>query len=352
MPGVEWGPKNVPREKRLLREVTRFFGPYLQNIDTGFAEWLQTHPELSRVQIVGCLAKTEKEANRIQLGLDVLNQLRVVDRNGKDVRTVVVREDISSTIQNGPGRHHYYYEIDWINKPDEKPVPPPVSVKPRAEKPVYPFTTQAEREAKRAASQRRRQSQLERRWEEERIQAERTAIGEVVIDRGRELGEECMKGGVIRVELGDDGIAVISRSTPFGNERVDRQNGKFGERLPSMRLRHDVLAYVEVLAQKLEGSEVDEYSPNQLDPTVIEDTYERAIQHRMIIVKPNPHGGIEFYYSFLSPSPFVSNYQRIDLNRGVIENKGLFREERPIRPQFIEFLRQKKAELEEALVKS
>lgn len=355
---TEWRPRNVPGENRLLREVTRFFGSQLQDIGTKVTSWLQTHPESTRDQAVSQLAKTEKEANRIQLGLDVLNQLSVIDRDGNDVQNIIVREDTKSTIQKDPpGQHHYYYEIDWINEPDEKPTPPPAPVvQAHTQKPVYPFKTAAEQAAEKAAFQRRRQSQLERRLEDERIQDENEAIREVIIDRGRELGEECMEGEVMRIELGDDGIAVILRSTAFGDLQVNRQNGRFGEELFLFadQIRRDVLAYVEVLAKKLEGREVDEYSPDQLDPQVIEDTYERAIRHKMLLVERSPETGIvEFYYLSYSDIVDFTHYERIDLGRMVVElSNDLLNKKRPIRPQFVEFLRQKKAELEGALVKS
>lgn len=141
----EWGPKGAPSENMRLLEVGRFSGRQLQEIG-------QKHATASgRALYLLTLSDKDsgyKESKRMQAGITVLNQLSIVDRGYADVYSVIARVDLNSP--NRIGSHHYYYEIDWINPPVEKPAPYSLKPSGETEKPIYPFKTQRQRELERA----------------------------------------------------------------------------------------------------------------------------------------------------------------------------------------------------------
>lgn len=359
MAGVEWGPKNVPLENRKLLEVTQFSGRLLQNIDARTTSYLNANPGTTRSEAVAQLTGKDKEARRMQSGLDILNQLSVVSRIAEDVRSVIVRRDINSGI--------YWYEIDWVNPPIEKPAATAQpATKARSGQSIYPFKTAEQRQTDRASRinearekrQRKRADQEAREREQERERAEREVINGVVIDAVRETTQQIMKDGFLKIELGEDDKAVILyREFGFGEYSViDRENGTYnthGDKSPLWKnsINPAYCRYFNILAQQAEGQKV-EYTPEPHTPEVCQDTYERALKVGLLRVVQDEEKGTVFQYVRYAHTTLFTFlygiYGEMDLERNVvIANTSLDPERiRPIHPDFAEFLRQKKVELD------
>lgn len=341
----EWGPKDASLEKHSLLEITRFSGSQLQDIDSRVTEYLHTNSDSTREEAVGQMAASEKQASRIELALDTLNQLSQVNRSGQDVISVIVRQDVNSSISRIRGAKHLYYEIGWINEPDKKPEPEPVP-KP-VEKPVaYPFITEKQRaggDSYREFREKRRQE----REEQERIEAERKQIESVVIDIGREVGEKSLAQGTVKIELGEDGSAVILFNenaviNPDGTPKyvvVDRKTGEYND---WYAIRPEVLLYYEVQAQKLEGKD-GVYTPSLVVADTLQETYDLAVKRKIITVQYG-ETGVGFYYHGSIWGSSVS--WRMDLKRELAIFSSSIR---PLNPQFVDFLKKKKAELEQEM---
>lgn len=292
--------------------------------------------------------------------MDILNQLYLIGKTGNDVRSIVVREDMN--------RCTYWYEIDWVNPPAEKPVTP-AQPRPQAKSDqiIYPFKTAEQRlreggEIAEAKERRRRQREEKeaRAKEEERKRAEIEAINGVVIDVVRETTEQLIKDNYLKIELGEDGKAVILyRELGFrGYNPIDRENGtfkKYADSLWTDSIKPEFLSYFNVLAQQAEGQEVS-YTTSRHTPEVCQAGYERALKAGLLIVYQDPEKDTTFYYTRYSQPPIYSfllrSHGEMDLERNVVI-AGTFSDiekVRPIHPDFANFLRQKKIELDSHVV--
>lgn len=361
MAGIEYGPKIVSPENRRLIEVGRFSGGQLQDIEEKMTPIFRSMPSLSRRGAVLFVTKIEKEANKIHGGLDALNQLSIVGRGAGDVYQVIVRQSENANIERGAGERkprsgeggpHYYYEIDWINAPEEKPISIPKTVPAvKAGKPEYPFKTQAQRDAEHALEPafkamarygigiERRGNAEKRRSEKEKREAEKKERDEiigVVVDVVRDSMDGALRDDVMKIELDRDGAAIVYYREFRWDEYsvVDRKVGKFqtGGIFGEVKLfRNEYLEYINILAQRAEGKDVA-YSPKQLEPEKYEDIYQRAIKARVITRTRGAQGKTTFCFSE-DPANLLCFYSKMDLENNLIVDRG-----RPINPHFAKFL--------------
>lgn len=345
MAGTEWGPKNVSKGKENLVEVTRFTSGQLGEISTSVRSYLSEHPDTTRYEAVNALGQQNvKQIKRIDKGLDVLNQLSIVNRNHADLRSLIVREDLNSTAEHADGTHHLYYEIDWENAPDVK-TEPVAKPSPRAGKDNKKQEPAGERQThvpRNPAAERKQRREIAE------TEAERTVLEEVMFDKGRELYRANIQSEMISLEHGDDGVIKVMYRPHgiFGDTlQVDRGTGVYKEFYSSYVFRADLLRFINTEAEKLEGKQPSEYMPDNYNPDVINATYERALELGILHVGSDSQKNISFMYSTVT-GLLSAGTRRIDLEEGKIV-KGLFAQERPLHPQFVEFLRSKKAELED-----
>lgn len=368
-------PPTAPKGPQ-FREVTRFSGVYLKEIWQRVNEYDQFYPDGDRDELVQTISLEASEQPRVNRALDALNQLSVLGIKkgeiGSRVRTFVVQQ------MTPPGRA--VYDVTWAGvKPESLAKPKEPSKTSQLQSPTlhgqpmqvaYPFKTQAQRiqaqnerdtqsdkEPRRENRHDRRKRQRREVEELERQAKERAAIEDVIIDRGRELGELHLEKQMIKIELGKDNEAVILyrplfRTNPDGTPKyaeVDRATGHLPEDdilFYDRVFRPDMLRYFEVKAQTLEGKVAEPYSPFPLTPDELQDVYDRALQAEIIRVECTPQSGVEFYYLVLLGFMQHKYYGKMDLERMIVEPTEISQKEQPLNPQFAEFLRLKKAELE------
>lgn len=354
MAGTEWGPNKVPLQNQKLLEVTRFSGGQLKDIEEKFTSKISESPELSRDGAVFFLTENNKDTKRMQLGLDVLNQLSVLGKNGSDIRSIIIRQDTNTVIKkdetesrprSGQGGPHYYYEIDWTNPPAEKPIPEPVEPTPKAaETPFYPFKTAAQRKAEKPEWKKNRELLAEQERLEKAAKKEREEITDVIIDTVRERVDQSIKYDLIKVktEIGGS-VAIFYRAGILDNyARVDRQTGEFKKSSSPFALTEHMnspyFRYLQFLADQTEGKE-SVYTPEQLKPEAYEDIYRRAFKMDMLKILNDPEKGVIFilqddvFRIFSKPK-----YYEIDLEKNSVKSGD---RERPINPHFAQFLKQK-----------
>ncbi len=61
-----------------LHLVTQFFGWKLEELDTTVTKYLQDHSTETRADAISALTSKEEDAKRMEVGLDILNQLGAV----------------------------------------------------------------------------------------------------------------------------------------------------------------------------------------------------------------------------------------------------------------------------------
>ncbi len=364
----EYGPQGNPLNKNSQREVTRFSGPQLREINTQASSYLDAHPEADRDTLVSQFSTNTKQAERFQKGLDVLNQMAVFNSDGFDpaqnILTVVVREDTSNPVKIEPveGKFHHHYETYWIKAPVEKPkAESKVEPKPEAQDIIYPFasgtrnTTQPRNNGFREGKEDRRSR--ERREERRRIS--KKYFDTIILDEGRMHGGETMALNMLRVNLGDDGKAILLykrdlyRKNPDGTDhliQIDRETGALITDDPTYRyegIRPDNLRYYEAHAKALEEGKAVDYQPPPLPEAEIASVYHQAVSEGFIQVITTSNGVVEFAYE--ADSYFGRTYSKADLEQGVLID-ALFSHfsklKRPLRPQFVTHLKTVKAGLE------
>lgn len=353
MAGVEWGPKSLPLENRRLLDVTQFRGNLLQDINDKTSSYLKEHPSATRDEAVTQLDMNMKPA-RIQSALDVLNQLSTIGRSGEDIRFVTVRQDLN--------KGSYWYEIDWINEPVEKPASPPQAapqMRPTPP-PIYPFKTAAQRAAER--EEEKQVSRLKERMIRESIKNREDAekrrievINRVIINTVREDTDQLIEDRKLKIDLGKDGVAVISyRKYLFEQYSVvDREKGtyQYGFRSLEEQIDPKYFHYFSILAQQAEGKKV-EYVPDPYPPMICQYAYYHALELGLLRIVQNPNKGTIFQYvrhNFFTLYNFIyGTYGDMDLERNIVTTSIPTNPNatRPINPEFAEFLKQKKIELD------
>ncbi len=371
---TEWGPKNQNGHDRNLMKVAQFTASDLRDIGAGVSLYLQQNSTKKREHAARHIARKGLPVRRVQTGLDVINQLAAVGLSWVDVRSIVVHEDTNSTVQKtadelknraGEGQHHVWYEIDWVKPPDLRPEAPP---RPAAHVQRTTPALTPEQIASRAEQRRRdqernrlaREAREERDRQERRATWEREMIDNVVIDNVRQTGEAVIQAGKVKVELGEDGAAVLLykkyASDPY--QAVDRNTGKYQEEQGYSWLNQAFdrrfLRYFNALAEQAEGKETP-YAPEPLSEAYCQGTYERALKADMIRIIKDPERGTTFQYAGFPHHQaieygtlFMKNYGLMDLDRNIVyvTIAGTMKIERLIHPDFAKFLTMKKAELD------
>lgn len=361
------------KDPRRLQEVTRFKGVELADIETKIKGYLGNNPESNRAHAVAHFCQTDRQVSRMEAGVDILNQLSIENRGGADIRNVIVRADLNSRVErasdeektrSGEGRPHYQYEIAWINEPEAKKIEPKIKT-PTKQPEDKGGRTRLPSSPSYEERQSRKQSEQQRRGEEQKTFKERQEIEEVIIDRIKEVGEWALTTERVKLELSDSGQAIILYNEEYirnqdGTKRYSEVNSAdgsytfehqtFGTSYPRTgRLQPEILEFIKSEANKLEGKE-PLYKPRELDPEDIKTYYERAVKAGVIQPESNPEDGVNFYYLSSDILNLFRGGRRMNLDTGVIEPYPNARTEyattRPIHPQFAEYLKEKKSELE------
>lgn len=291
-------------------------GEYLRDVKKNVEELYEGQPlseRYDRDYIAQTIAITPEEAPRVQTALDALNQLEAI-------KMPVTQVERFSVVNFEDGKTVYQF------------------------KKVSPEKAASERRA----DQRERRRQQEE--ETKKRERERESIDSVVIDKGLEIGEASLKADVVRIQLDENGKAVVLYKSFGDYVKVDRKTGsykRFEGSILDYALREDVMHFYDHKARELEGEEVGEYSPRAVKQEVLEDTYHRAVESKILDIQRWSGNEVQFFYQgfggFIGP-----RYGQVvlDENKVVEDIGGFIPKERPLNSQFGEFLKQKKAELE------
>jgi len=285
--GVEiWGqPRDLETEHQ-LQEVDRFTGIELNRVHVKALRYKEDHPSAAPDEIVSSLETANKDMRNVGTALGVLNQLDLVGRSGAHVNSVIVLEDTTTVVEDsktGEGAHHQWYEIDWIQKPDAQSI------------------GKRNKEAVRYVL-----------WHEQEVEREAQ----------RKVGEQRQREADILYE--ELKPAEIEYALIY---KVD-----------SYWLTHLVFERV----------------PDNLTLESCEDLFERALAAKMIQIIRSDDGKVEFGYEgapeieqFMNAAHLDAwgNYVNLSLDDGTIKIGGDI-VIRHVNPDFVDFLRKKKTELE------
>jgi len=348
-----------------FRETTRFSGAYLREIASRADEYLNAYPDSTRDELVDTISLKESERPRVDTAIDALNQLSTLevrrDEIGGKIRTFIIQQMIP------PGR--IVYEAVWtgikpecLTKPKEEPKLQKAA-EPTAQYPFRSARAPQDRVTFESFIDRKRRERDERRLENTRraefdkISEEKKSLRDVIVDRGLEIGEAVLANSEMKIELGEDQTAIISYRTyeinPDGTRVyavVDRNTGIYEEGYAwksKMSIRADVMVYLRAKAQEQEYAVntkltiPDAYRPEDIVVPTSEQVYVRALELGLLQIE-HSSDGVRFMFAV-----FSNKLYPIDLSRNIVEFTTFFdKGERPIRPQFADFLRVKKAELE------
>jgi hypothetical protein len=366
-------PSSTPKRPS-YREVTQFRGSDLQEIHQkviGFTG-VEPNPDLSRDEISVGLGLKPKEADRIDKGLDIINQLSVIGFGPADIRSVVVYEMLQDQIEVGPatGQNHYHYNITWSNPPEYKPTPQPERPQARQRRSyhgeprnVYPepragaFEEDIQREKVRVQQENRDQMSVFARM------SKRINLDNIVIDPIADKAFRSIDAGFTIIGTNEEGEGVILFSA-FGknnHHEVNRSNGSIPATSPlAIPLEPGIFNIYNEVASQIEGRVSEEYKPLPLTPAICSDIYEQVLANGMLRQFQTDQG-IEFGYAndpgtllFELIQALRPDYRKVDLTNNTVimdreERNGT--RHRPIHPDFAEFLRQKKSELDSQLTK-
>lgn len=376
-------PPSAPTGPR-WQEVTRFPSVKLREINNSAIAFVDAHPGCSKEDLVAHISTSINEKpSRVDMALVVINQLGSLSQRpvadglpeypkhivGPDDLTgeVVIRVDL-----NKPGKK-LIYEVKWAEEEPESLKEPKTQAisEPRKRRSAFQFETVEYRAMERSGrilqDQREARERLEKfrqekaqRAELEKIVAEKNELREVIIDRGKDIAETNLANKRLKIELDEDGRAVVLFNEGVIDPQyvvVDRATGEYDAGMYikyKVSVRADVMRYVEIKAQEMERAANPEapdpaqYRPADMSQTP-EQVYNRAIELGLLKVDTSQE---EVRFS-LTQFPFggydtVEIETPIDLERGVSLKARLIDEEHSIHPQFVEFLKGKKTELERA----
>lgn len=350
---------NGPRLMEVVKISAQSLRDYRARANRAADYFANVNPTYTRDELLSHIS-LEGERSQIDAALDILNQLSVLSTTPDNVTgLVIVRKDL---YRDGK----LIYDIDWVHTPEslqkstEQPLQPTI---------IYPFVS-ARRTipdpqshdfgvVNTARRDRERRAKDEERRKRD-VYLEKHDLLEIIVNNVKENGERSLSSGVVKIELNENGEAVILFNdslaiNPDGTRAyspVNKATGvyeasRIGAPSYDARMNPALLSYYLVKARQMEGQAVEGYNPNELDSERIMHAYQRAIATKLLTLGNNPTNRMVDRVFFLEEEKygrFSGRYWRLDLEKNVAVDL-VWGSEKPLNSQFTEFLKKKMVEL-------